>query len=327
MGATKELHAQMREQEMSERQEMVQRFIDKKIRLSYSTLKNFTSPINIINYKLKKFIPNPSMIFGKLCDVLLLTPQNFNKEFKIVGNTPTTDKQTCFCDEIAQKGSELSEEEIKAVFSNHYSRGDAMKTYTPLKDYIDGKILGLELVTQDIYDEAVSLVENLKSQPDIEEIFKQISEVQKKVEWHDSDWDFVGYLDILVGEDHIYDVKFSKDANPEKFERDIANFDYFLQAAMYCYALKEMGVTEMPKFSFIVFDKSYNYSIIHLDYSYLMYGFKKYKYLLQELNKAAKYKAFNKSYGFFRNEYNIGKPNWAKGFLLDEDFDSFFTKY
>ena len=36
------------------------------------------------------------------------------------------------------------------------------------------------------------------------------------------------------------DLKFSKDSNPEKFERDIANFDYFLQAAIFLITLNSV---------------------------------------------------------------------------------------
>ena len=260
--------------EETKKEKLINDFTQKKVRLSYSTLKNFTSPINLINYKLKKFIKTPSMVFGSLCDVLLLTPQNFTKEFKIIEKVPTTDMQISFCDDLIfniKRSGELSEETIRDIFSQHYSRGDAMKTFAPLKDYVDGTVNGFELITQEIYDEAILITGNLMNKNDIQNLFSQLKGVQTKVEWEDKGWKFLGYLDMLL-DNHIIDLKFSKDSNPEKFERDIANFNYFLQAAMYCKATVEMGICNNPKYSFIVYDKSLNYSIIELDYSYLKYG-------------------------------------------------------
>lgn len=303
--------------EKTEKQILIDKLTSKELRLSYSTLKQFTSPINLIRYKLKPFRKNPSMIFGSLCDVLLLTPDKFNSEFVITDKIPTTDNQINFCLDVVELlkiNDNLENDDIKNSFDKFYKRGDFLKTYEPLKDYIDAISTGKEVLTQSIYDEAKELTENLLNQKDISELFMQITEVQKKVEWTDNGWSFIGYLDILIGDNHIIDLKFSKDSNPDKFERDIANFDYFLQAGMYCLALIKMGITNLPKFSFIVFDKSFNYSIIHLDYGYMMYGQRKYKHLLNELDRMIEEKQFNKSYNFFNKEKVVYKPKWAKGY-------------
>ena len=280
----------------------------------------FTSPVNFINYKLKKFSKSPSQIFGSLCDVLLLTPNRFDEQFKIIDKVPESELQLAFAElliGLINNEVELTEEIIKAQFDKCYKRGDAIKTYNSLKEYIDAKSSGKELITRDIYNEAKVLCDNLLMNEDIQLVFSQINDVQKKVKWTDGGWNFVGYLDMLL-DNHIVDLKFSKDANPEKFERDIANYDYFLQAAMYCKAVQEMGICENPKYSFIVFDKSFNYSIIELDFTYIMYGEKKYKYLIQELNRCIDEGAFDESYGFFKRSYKVFKPKWVKGFELTE---------
>lgn len=303
--------------------ELISKLYNKSLRLSYSTLKNFTSPINFINYKLKPFSKSPSMIFGSLCDVLLLTPDDFDKHFKIMGSVPTSDNQVALSNaliSIAKGGTELTQEIINIEFSKCYKTGSAEKTYPLIKDYVEASILGLDLITQSTYDEAKEICDNLMMNHDIQILFEQIQDVQYKVEWTYKGWDFIGYLDMLLP-DHIIDLKFSKDANPEKFERDIANFDYYLQAAMYCKALREMGVCDDPKYSFIVYDKSFNYSIIELDWTYLKYGERKYDFLLQELDRCIAEGAFDESYGFFKRSYKVFKPKWAKAFLLDDDED------
>lgn len=299
--------------------ELIAKLMKKKIRLSYSSLKNFTSPVNFINYKLKKYEPNASMIFGSLCDCLILEEHLFDKKFKIVDNVPTTDNQKGFANAIIEIGkqTELTEELIEATFKEHYSRGDAMKTYNSLLDYVNGSIKGVTLITQDVFDEAKELTENLSSRPEVEFILSQASDVQKKVEFDYNGWQFVGFLDLLLP-DHIIDLKFTKDANPEKFERDVFNLDYFLQAAIYCYAIKKMGISESPKYSFLTYDKSGNFSIIEVDYSYLNYGTKKFKYLVQELDRCIDEGAFDESFNFFKRNYVIGRPKWAKGFELKE---------
>lgn len=301
--------------------ELISKICNKNLRLSYSTLKNFTSPINLINYKLKPYKKNPSMLFGLLCDCLLLTPDNFKKEFAIVDNIPTTEKQQNFIDEIfdfIDSGKEMTEDKEKEIYLNHYSRGDHKKTLEPLTPYLDARISKKESISSSMYNEAKEICDNLLMNEDIQILFSQIVEVQKKVKWSDNGWEFLGFYDMYL-EDHIIDLKFSKDANPEKFERDIANFDYFLQAAMYCLAAKKLGITQNPKYSFIVYDKSFNYSIIELDYSYLAYGERKYKYLLQELDRCISDGAFDQSYGFFKRSYKAYKPKWVKGFELKTD--------
>lgn len=310
-------------QPTTEREDLIYRLNKKSLRLSYSTLKQFTSPINLINYKLKPFHPSPSMIFGSLCDVLLLTPEKFHSEFKVIESIPITDNQMGFSSALidilkTNDLDELSEDVIKIQFDNYYKRGDCLKTYEGLKEYIYAKSKGLTLITQEVLDEANEVCDNLMANDDIQILFGKIIETQKKVAWDELGWGFVGFLDMYL-QDHIIDLKFSKDANPEKFERDIANYDYFLQAAMYCRALKKLGISENPRYSFIVYDKSFNFSIIELDYSYINYGDRKFRYLIQELDRCIEEGSFDMSYGFFKRSYKAYKPKWAKGFELKED--------
>lgn len=298
--------------------ELISKLVNKSLKLSYSSLKNFTSPKNFIDYKLKGKIKNDSMIFGSLCDCLLLTPDRFEKNFKICDSVPTTDNQKGFAADLIEIGShtKLNESIIQAAFERHYSRGDAMKTFEGLKDYIEGSIEGKEMITSSVYNEAKELTDNLLQNEDVMSLFSQVEEVQKYIEFDFNGWTLTGFLDTYL-EDHIVDLKFTKDANPEKFERDIMNLDYFLQAAVYCLGLKTLGISENPRFSFLVFDKTGNFSFITLDVSYLIYGQRKLEFLIQELERCICEGAFDMSYNFFKRVHVAYKPKWAKGFQLN----------
>lgn len=310
----------MNAQPTTAKDELISKLVNKSLSLSYSSLKHFTTPRNFIDYKLKPYKPNPSMIFGSLCDCLILTPDDFDKNFKIISSIPTSENQVSFADALIEIGKtqELTEEIIELEFSNHYKRGKALDVFAGLQDYVLGSVSGKTLITQDIYNEAFALSEDLKSKPDIDLIFQQIMDVQKKVEFTYEGWSIKGFYDILTSS-HIIDLKFSKDANPEKFERDIANYEYFLQAAVYIYAAKALGILDDPRYMFIVYDKSGNYSLIELDYTYIVYGTKKFKYLIQELDRCIAEGAFDESYNFFERTYRCYKPKWLKGFKLEEE--------
>lgn len=304
------------------KEQLIQKLQDRSLKLSYSSLKNFTSPVNFINNKLKPKQKNDSMIFGSLCDCLLLTPEDFDRQFRICDSVPSTDNQKGFTSELIELGKtqNLTPEVIQSAFSHNYSRGDAMKTFESLQDYIEGSIQGKEMITSDLYSEALELTEKLLQNDDVSSLFSQVESVQQHIEWNHKGWTFTGLLDMYL-EDHIVDLKFSRDSNPEKFERDILNLDYFLQAAMYCHALKTLGISEEPRFSFLVYDKTGNFSFITLDVSYLIYGQKKFEFLLQELDRCIEENAFEMSYNFFKRVHVAYKPKWVKGFQLNGEED------
>lgn len=327
MGKNSEIHIEMNanlSEDEALRLGIIEQFKTKKMRLSCSTLKQFTSPINLINYKMKPYIANAGMVFGSVCDLLLLTPDKFDSEFAIVSDAPTTNKQKDFCNELIEfiknkrKNYKLKGEDIELIYNNYYSRGCSAMLYESLKIHIDSKVLGIQTISQELYNEANELIENLKQKSEVADLLSQIQSVQTELKWSENGWKFLGYLDMLL-DNHIVDAKYSKDADPDKFIRDIQNLDYFLQGAIYCRAVTLMGICDNPKFSFLVYDKSGNFSIIELGYSYIKYGERKYFYLLEQLERCIKTNSFDKSYNFFKKELIAVKPGWAKGYALKTD--------
>ena len=65
-------------------QELIKKLKSKKVRLSFSSLKQFSkSPEHFVRYKLAKFLPTPSMIFGNLVDTLIFTEDKLQDKFII----------------------------------------------------------------------------------------------------------------------------------------------------------------------------------------------------------------------------------------------------
>lgn len=292
--------------------ELMSKLYKKDVRLSYSSLKEFgKSPINFIKYKLKdRTPPNESQIFGSLCDCLITEPDNFDELFVINDVVPTTDNQKGFVSDIL-KGIDK-----ETAFSNNYSRGKAEDLYNQLKNYIDAVQSGKTVVTKKTKEEADKIVENLRKSELVMQYIDSCDKFQEKLEWEYDGWNFLGYTDCS-GKGIIIDLKYTKDANPDKFERDIVNYDYYMQMAMYAEASNYDGITEC---FFIAYDKSGNFSVIKLDWSFISYGLRKYKYLVSKLNKCISENRFDESYNFFDDhQRTVYKPKWIKGLNDGQD--------
>lgn len=307
------------------REELIEKLKGKKINLSYSWLKKFTSPINFLNYKLEQKAPNAGMLFGSLCDLLLLTPKRLHLEFTITDNVPTTDKQNDFSNEVIEAvkagriiEGEEDEELLQDIFSKHYAKGTFHKTFEPLKPYIYARSNKKDVVSTEMLNEARELTKKLLSYPDIKKLFSQISGVQTKIDYTINGWRYIGFLDFYTP-NAIFDLKYNgKGADPEEFEREIRNKDYDLQGGGYCRGAHEMGIFDyIPPYFWLVYDKTGNYSIIEADYGYIAYGMRKLDYLIQSLDKCVRLNAWDQSYNFFKRTYTAYKPKWAKAYLLE----------
>ncbi|MFJ1492164.1 PD-(D/E)XK nuclease-like domain-containing protein [Capnocytophaga canis] len=313
-------------QEVNNPQEMEEQYTDeqkryfdfivkmqkKEVVLSYSSLKKFAeSPLNFVRYKLEeKAEPTESMLFGSLCDLLVTQPQRFDQEFIILDITPTTDKQAGFCEEVI-KGTD-----IETAFAKHYAKGKAIDLYEALKPYIEARLSGKKCISQGTYDQARAVTDNLMKSELISTMINTCTDFQQKVEWEFGGWKFVGFKDCSA-EGLIIDLKYTKDANPDRFERDIISMDYYLQLAMYTMA---EGYDGIPECYIIAYDKSMNYSLIKIDYSLIVYGIRKFKYLVHKISQCAKENRWNESYNFFdERQRTIYKPNWVKGFPTDPE--------
>ncbi|WP_353159284.1 PD-(D/E)XK nuclease-like domain-containing protein [Myroides odoratus] len=296
-------------EEQQKRQELIDKLRNREVKLSYSWLKEFQkSPLHFLNYKLKQREPQTeSMIFGSICDLLITEPDRFNDKFKTVSSLPSTDNQKGFVSDILNG---LSKED---AFKNNYSRGSLDNTYESLKDYIECLQEKKTPVTAEIYNSAKKLTDSLLQNESINVLINSCSDFQEKIEWKYKGWDFIGFKDCS-SPGLIVDLKHSKDANPEAFERDVYRMDYFLQMGLY-----SSSEIETPDCFFLVYEKSGHFSILKIDYSFLAYGLRKVDFLLAKLEDCIQNDRWNESYNFFddRSYKTIYKPKWAKGFELD----------
>lgn len=296
------------QEESNEYIELMKRLQNKTETLSYSALKAFAkSPKSFIQYKLKPKSPkNESQIFGSLCDCLLTCPETFEKDFVIIGSIPTSDNQKGFCQDMFDG---MTKED---AYARNYKTGGVEKVWEALGSYIEAYKSGKMVCTKKMHEDATKLVENLKKSELIMQFIDSCDSFQTKIEWTYNRWKFKGFLDAS-GKALIIDFKFSKDSDPDKFERDIINYDYFMQMGMYHDA--DGG---LPECYFIVYDKSLNFSLLKVDYSFLNYGVRKYKYLVAKLEQCIKQNRWNESYNFFDvQQRTVYKPKWVKGFETD----------
>lgn len=321
----------MEKSELTTRQQVIEDLITKRQRLSYSTLKNFTSPINLVNYLVKKRekteVEQEGMTFGKICHLLLLEPHKVETDYLFTDKSPTSENQINFANGLIteiKKGNTITEEVAKTIFSQHYKGGSFQNTFDGLIDYSRAIASGKNVLTTSVYNEAKEITDALKHHQEVEDLFSEVSDIEKKLEWEDSGWKFVAYLDMVTALGNIFDLKYTKDSDPSRFERDIQYLKYYMQGGVYAFAMMQNGYT-LPDFSILAFDKTFNYQVYNLDYSYINYGIREYKYRLQELDRAIKYKQFYKSYGFFKEKRTVSKPNYLEGFPLEIDLPNMFT--
>jgi hypothetical protein len=296
-------------EEPSEYIKLLEKLRKKELRLSYSALKAFSkSPRDFIKYKLDKRKPkNDGMIFGSLCDCLLTEPHKFEELFAVVDKAPTTDNQVKFCNDV------LDEYSVQDAYKRNYKTGNADNTYAILKDYIDASASGKTIITPSVKEEAEKVIENLKKSDLVMMYLDTCSDFQVKTEWKFRGWNFLGYKDA-VGDGMIIDLKYNKDSNPDKFEREIMTLKYYMQFAMYTEELDHI-----PECIIICYDKSGNFSVIKLDFSLIHYGIREYHYLVEKLEQCIKHNKWHESYNFFDFDKirTIYKPKWLKGFETD----------
>lgn len=301
--------------ETNPKYELIGKLIDRSFPMSYSKLKHLDSPVNFINNLLKPKEKSESMLFGSLVDCLLLEDHKFDKKFAVTGNTPTTENQKAFCTAFFENECLLDtfEERVERAFSKAYKSGSVEKYAAPLFDYLWAVESGKEVVSQEMYDHAKQIAENLQNAPEVADELAQCEEFQKFIEFEFMGWHFRGILDTYSPA-LFHDLKFASDCNPDKFARDVEKYAYDIQFGLYPIGLELLGLSTSPKFKYILFDKNYNYSVAEVGEDYLNYGKRKVEHYLNRLNKMVDERAFDKSYDFFKSRNTIYKPKWITGF-------------
>ena len=87
-------------------------------------------------------------------------------------------------------------------------------------------------MTKEQFEEGRRLRDAVYNSEPSMELLQALTEAEKKITWTNDGLSFVGYVDGYSPE-FILDLKTTRDASPEKFQRDIFNMQYHVQLAMY----------------------------------------------------------------------------------------------
>ncbi len=205
--------------------------------LSYSSLKAFSkSPIDFIKYINKDFVTSDSMILGNLVDTLLLSKENFEKEYLII---PKLDKRKKAEKEQFLLLTEKAEKENK-ICINH-----------------------------EVYDKASFMVERLKNNPLSQYLLNNTTQTQKEINFKYKGRNLKGFIDgvgNIEGQNFIFDLKTTnKDLDNKSWIREIINYQYHLQASIYTRG--SMNESINTDFYHIVVENKEPYNVLVVKFS------------------------------------------------------------
>lgn len=242
--------------------------------LSYSSLSEFKkSPKDFIDYKLKEKTETDAMIFGSLVHCLVLEPLKFEERYMVLD-----DMDICI--------------QIGGVKSR------ATKAYKEWKEVAILEAKGRTIISQKTYNQASVISELIKNNRATKKILSDCTGREQPIEWEYKNFKFKGFIDLL-GDKIICDLKTCSDAKPKKFQRDLIDRGYYLQAAMYMH-----GIGKQMPYYIIAVDRKGGISVHQLSDHLIEHGMKEYEELLNQFNRAILSDSFFESYEFFSERFD-----------------------
>lgn len=206
--------------------------------LSYSSLKNFRqSPKHYIQYVTKlRTPPSDAQLIGSAFELSLIEPEKI-------------------ADQIF-------------VYEKPNLRSNAGKEeWEKIKLEGTGKIM----ITQDQQAVVTAMVENTRANDEMMQYINSITHYQRKLQWTDKKTGipFIGYVDAegdAFGEDWSFEIKTSRNGDPDKFVRDYHQMDYHIQTASYAEGYHKKYY-RFPTFAVLVFEnvEPYNCSVMMVE--------------------------------------------------------------
>jgi hypothetical protein len=199
--------------------------------LSYSSLKNFRkSPKHYVHYVTKpRRPPSEAMIIGSAFEMLLIEPEKFKTDI--------------------------------FIYQKPNLRSNAGKEeWEKIKVAGQGKLM----ITEEIEKKVKLMVENAKACDEMMQYVNSITKYQTKLTWTDKKTGipFIGYSDAegnAFGEDWVFEIKTTNDADPDQFVRAFYQWDYHIQIASYAEGYHKTRY-RFPNFAVLVFDTSEPYN-------------------------------------------------------------------
>lgn len=276
------------EVQINNRQEQIDRIVNDLMahdgHLSYSSLSAFkSSPKAFIDYKLGIKEETDAMLYGAMLHCLVLEPDDFFNRYHCLD-----DRDIC-----VQIGG---------------AKPRATKAYKEWKEVALAEAGNKILAETDEYLAAQIAANNIRYNRASSKVLALAEVKEKPIEWEFKNFCFKGYIDG-DGEKAIFDLKTCPDANPEKFQREIMNRGYYLQAAMYLYAEGK------PKDYYIIaVDKKNGVSVHKLEMALIEHGMNEYNELLDKFNHCILTDSFDQSHDFYSPRFDgifmCEKPSW-----------------
>lgn len=255
--------------------------------LSFSSLSQFdVSPVHYIKYITQKREATPQMMLGSLVHSMLLEPELLDEEYVIA---PKFDMRKAD-DKKAKAEFEEKNAGKSVVDSETWESADAIAS--AVRDYaLAAKILNM-LDTREIH-------------------FK----------FNHNELPINGYIDgigmnVEKQTPFIFELKTSITANPSEVIKDFFNKKYYIQAAIYRQALRELNVHDAAPLVYIVVENRAPHvvSTFLADESYMAYGEKEFNRLTDEFKRwmDGGFKTAGYSKDGSEKMFSLGLPYWIK---------------
>lgn len=241
--------------------------------LSYSSLKEFgKSPSHYIQYLRKEFKPTPAMALGSLIHCMLLQPEELVNKFYVM---PIVDKRTT----------------------------EGKNKYAECVKESEGK----EVVAQDVYDEASSIVNKVISEPHIAAVIKGCNKFEHEWKADILGLPFRGFFDGEA-DDYILEIKTANDASPKTIINDFFNRSYHIQGALYNY------ISQKPvKYLIIETTSPYNVMLADASADYIQNGLDKTFKLAEDFKACMENNLFHMGYEYHMDgNFTVDLPSWVK---------------
>lgn len=256
--------------------------------LSFSSLCAFhDSPRTFIEYKTGQKVTTDAMIYGSMVHCLVLQPELFESRYFAIDDTNI----------IEQIG------------------GAKPRATTKYKDWLMEKKMECgerQMIDTSDYYHAIRISKNVKENKASKKLLDRCPDREKGIEWEFNNFKFKGFIDA-DGDEDIFDLKTTTDAEPRIFHRNLVYDLYHMQGAMYVLAEK-LKLGKAKRFHHIAVDKKGGISVHELDRRLLEAGLSEYKRLISGFNQCILEERWNENYDFwaerFDGIYVAEKPGW-----------------
>jgi exodeoxyribonuclease VIII len=266
------------EVQVSNRQQHIDRIVHKLMghddHLSYSSISAFkNSPRTFIDYKLGVKEDTEAMQYGSMLHCLVLEPEDFFNRYHIIEDLE-------ICNQIGgakPRSTKAYKEWYQAALQE---AGE--KQIVETADYVSAKIAA----------------ENIHSNRASAKILQMASEYEKPIEWEFKNFRFKGFIDGH-GEKIIFDLKTCTDASPQKFQGEIMQRGYYMQAAMYL-----CGLGQVKDSYIIAADRKNGVSVHKIETKLVEHGATEFNEILDKFNHCILTDSFDQSHDFWSDRWD-----------------------